>query len=59
MFTVDVKQQYNKTTNPSYRKHHGIFKIKFIEEIVLPEDKMRLISEKFKYFFNIKVIPLQ
>ena len=36
---------------PSYRKHPGLFKIKFIEETVLAEEKMMLISEKFKLIF--------
>ena len=34
---------------PSYRKHPGIFKIKFIEETVLAEEKIMLISEEFKH----------
>ena len=33
---------------PLYRKHPGIFKIKFTEETVLAEKKMMIISEKFK-----------
>ena len=32
---------------PSYRKHLGIFIIKFIGETVLAEEKMMLISEEF------------
>ena len=34
---------------PSYRKHLGIFKIKLIEETVLADEKMMLISEEFKH----------
>ena len=34
---------------PLCRKHHGIFKIQFIEEAVLAEEKMMLISEEFKH----------
>ena len=33
----------------SNRKHPGIFKIKFIDETVLAEEKMMLISEEFKH----------
>ena len=33
----------------SYRKHPGIFKIKFIEETVLAEEKSMLTSEEFKH----------
>ena len=34
---------------PLYRKHQGIFKIKYIEETVLADEKMMLISEEFKH----------
>ena len=34
---------------PPYWKHPGIFKIKFIEETVLAEEKMMLISEELKH----------
>ena len=40
---------------PSYRKHPGIFKIKFIEETVLAEVRMMLISEEFKYILILKL----
>ena len=33
----------------SNRKHPGIFKIKFIEETLLAEEKMMLICEEFKH----------
>ena len=32
-----------------YKKPPGIFKIKFIEETVLAEEKMMFISEEFKH----------
>ena len=35
---------------PSYRKHLGIGKIKFIEETVLAEEKMMLILEDLNTF---------
>ena len=34
---------------PSYRKHPGIFTIKFIGETVLAEENRMLISEEFKH----------
>ena len=34
---------------PLYRKHPVKFKTKFIEETVLAEEKMMLISEEFKH----------
>ena len=37
----------------SYRKHLGIFKFKFIEETVLAEEKMMLISEEFKHILTL------
>ena len=39
----------------SYRKRPGIFKIKFIEETVLAEEKLMLTSEEFKHILIFKL----
>ena len=46
---MHVSSIYHTIHLPSYMKHPGIFKIKFIEETVLAEEKMILISEEFKH----------
>ena len=48
---MHVSSMHHTIHLPSYRKHLqvGIFKIKFIEETVLTEEKMMLISAEFKH----------
>ena len=44
-----VSSIYHTIHLPSYRKHLGIFKLKFIDKTVLAEEKIMLISEEFKH----------